>query len=85
MNALRLESPNIHIMTVNVGPIDTPFHQKKADPSMKYAKKRWGKTMLDANQFVEDIIYALKQNNWKLIAPNGWHHALKMCQIAPRF
>jgi hypothetical protein len=25
-------------MTVNVGPIDTPFHQK-ADPSMKYAKK----------------------------------------------
>ena len=39
MNALRLESPNLHIMTVNVGPIDTPFHQK-ADPSMKYAK-RW--------------------------------------------
>ncbi len=28
MNALRLESPNLHIMTVNVGPIDTPFIKK---------------------------------------------------------
>lgn len=69
MNALRLESPNLHIMTVNVGPIDTPFHQK-ADPSMKYAK-RMGKIMLDANQLAEDIIYGIKQNNWKLIGLNG--------------
>ncbi|HGO3487685.1 SDR family oxidoreductase [Staphylococcus aureus] len=83
MNALRLESPNLHIMTVNVGPIDTPFHQK-ADPSMKYAKKM-GKIMLDANQLAEDIIYGIKTKELEINRPKWMHHALKMYQIAPRF
>ncbi|WP_077659829.1 SDR family NAD(P)-dependent oxidoreductase [Staphylococcus aureus] len=83
MNALRLESPNLHIMTVNVGPIDTPFHQK-ADPSMKYAKKM-GEIMLDANQLAEDIIYGIKTKQLEINRPKWMHHALKMYQIAPRF
>lgn len=82
MNALRLESPNLHIMTVNVGPIDTPFHQK-ADPSMKYAK-RMGKIMLDANQLADDIILGIKTKQLEINRPKWMHYALKLYQIAPR-
>ncbi|CCE59191.1 TPA: SDR family NAD(P)-dependent oxidoreductase [Staphylococcus argenteus] len=82
-NALRLESPNLHIMTVNVGPIDTPFHQK-ADPSMQYAKKM-GKIMLNADTLADDIIHGIKTNQLEINRPKWMHYALKVYQIAPRF
>ncbi|MDN8849071.1 short-chain dehydrogenase, partial [Staphylococcus aureus] len=38
LNALRIEKPNYHVLTVNTGPIATPFHEK-ADPSLAFAQK----------------------------------------------
>lgn len=38
LNALRIEQPQWHVLNVNVGPIETPFHAK-ADPSGRYARK----------------------------------------------
>lgn len=35
LNALRIEEPQFHIMSVNPGPIDTPFHEK-ADPTLSF-------------------------------------------------
>lgn len=51
LNALRIECPNYHILTVNTGPIDTPFH-KKADPSNNYANK-YRKIMLNADELAK--------------------------------
>ena len=62
MNALRLVTK--HIMTVNVGPIDTPFHQKPIHHMLKDGEK-FGLMLISLQKI---SFMALKQNNWKLIA-----------------
>ena len=57
MNALRLEHPSFHVMTVNTGPVNTPFHNH-ADPTLKYAKK-YQRIMLDPTRLAHDIIEGL--------------------------
>lgn len=47
LNALRLEHPSYHVMSVNPGPVRTPFHEK-ADPSLAYAHK-YDAMMLGSN------------------------------------
>ncbi|MBO1197900.1 SDR family NAD(P)-dependent oxidoreductase [Staphylococcus simiae] len=83
LNALRLEEPTLHIMTVNTGPIATPFHQK-ADPSNTYAKKV-EKLMINADELADKIIKGILNRQLEINAPRWMHYMLKMYQLAPRF
>jgi len=83
LNALRIEKPNYHIMTVNTGPIATPFHEK-ADPSMKFAKK-YRDMMLDPEKLANQIINGIIEKKLEINQPRWMHHLLKIYQLMPRF
>lgn len=83
LNAIRLEHPNYHVLTVNTGPIDTPFHQK-ADPSLNYAK-RYNKIMLNPDKLANQIIQAMDSRRQEINQPKWMSLMLKLYQLAPRF
>ncbi|WP_281185561.1 SDR family NAD(P)-dependent oxidoreductase [Staphylococcus schleiferi] len=83
LNALRMEQPNWHVMTVNVGPIQTPFHGK-ADPSGQYAHQV-KRIMLQPEFVATQIIKAMKQKKIEVNLPKGLHLMLKWYQLAPRW
>ncbi|HLR19665.1 MAG TPA: SDR family NAD(P)-dependent oxidoreductase [Staphylococcus sp.] len=82
LNALRIEKPNYHILTVNTGPIATPFHEK-ADPSLVFAQK-YKNIMLHpdklANQIIDSMIFAKTEIN----EPKWMYYTLKLYNLAPR-
>lgn len=82
LNALRLEEPTLHIMTVNTGPIATPFHQK-ADPTNTYATKV-EKLMIDADELAEKIIKGILNRQLEINEPRWMRNMLKIYQLAPR-
>lgn len=82
MNALRLEYPTFHVMTVNTGPINTPFHNK-ADPTLQYAKK-YQRIMLDPTRLAQDIIDGIEKKKTELNLPKWMHIILKFYNLAPR-
>lgn len=82
LNALRLEEPELHIMAVHPGPIDTPFH-KKADPSLTFFNK-YKLIMIDSKQLAERIILGILKNKDEINQPGWMHHILKFYQLAPR-
>lgn len=83
LNALRIEKPNYHIMSVNTGPIATPFHEK-ADPSMKFAKK-YRDIMLDPEKLANQIIEGIIRQKLEINQPRWMHNLLKIYQLMPRF
>ncbi|ARJ51907.1 SDR family NAD(P)-dependent oxidoreductase [Staphylococcus lutrae] len=82
LNALRIEQPHWHVLSVNVGPIRTPFHEK-ADPSGQYAQKM-RHIMLDTDQLAGQILQAIQQRKSELNVPKVMHLLLKLYQLAPR-
>ncbi|MDT3960759.1 SDR family NAD(P)-dependent oxidoreductase [Staphylococcus kloosii] len=82
MNALRLEHPSFHVMTVNTGPVNTPFHNH-ADPTLKYAKK-YQRMMLDPTRLAQDIIEGINKRKTEINKPSWMHIMLKIYNIAPR-
>lgn len=82
LNALRLEEPELHIMAVHPGPIDTPFH-KKADPSLAFFNK-YKFIMIDAEQLAERIILGILKNKKEINQPGWMHNILKLYHLAPR-
>ncbi|GEP84771.1 putative short chain dehydrogenase [Staphylococcus piscifermentans] len=82
LNTYRLEHPNYHILTVNAGPIRTPFHAK-ADPTLKYATQV-DKLMLDPDKLANQIIIYMLRNKAELNAPKWLNSLLKLYQLAPR-
>lgn len=82
MNALRLEHPSFHVMTVNTGPVNTPFHNH-ADPTLKYAKK-YQRIMLDPTRLAHDIIDGIKKHKTEINKPSWMHLMLKIYNLAPR-
>ncbi|WP_436859954.1 SDR family NAD(P)-dependent oxidoreductase [Staphylococcus caeli] len=83
LNALRIERPNYHVLTVNTGPIATPFHEK-ADPTLSFAKK-YKHLMLDPNHLATQIIDAMITGKTEINAPKWMHILLRIYQISPRF
>ncbi|QHW37177.1 SDR family NAD(P)-dependent oxidoreductase [Staphylococcus ursi] len=83
LNALRIEQPQWHVLNVNVGPIQTPFHTK-ADSSGLYARKM-KKIMLNPEQLAEKIVHAIQHRQQELNIPQSIHFLLKLYQLAPRF
>lgn len=82
MNALRLEHPSFHVMTVNTGPVNTPFHNH-ADPTLKYAKK-YQRIMLDPTRLAHDIIDGINKRKIEINQPKWMHVMLKFYNLAPR-
>ncbi|MEL0538786.1 SDR family NAD(P)-dependent oxidoreductase [Staphylococcus debuckii] len=82
LNTYRLEHPNYHILTVNAGPIRTPFHAK-ADPTLKYAAQV-DKLMLDPDELANQIVIHMLHQKAELNAPKWLHSLLKLYQLAPR-
>ncbi|UDI78220.1 SDR family NAD(P)-dependent oxidoreductase [Staphylococcus taiwanensis] len=82
LNALRIEEPNYHIMAVNAGPIQTPFHEK-ADPSLNYAKK-YESIMINPKQFSNEIVKGMIKQKSEINKPHWMHNMLKLYQLAPR-
>lgn len=82
LNALRLEHPNYHILTVNTGPIATPFHEK-ADPSLMYAQK-YKAIMLEPNKLAQQIVNGMIYGKYEINEPKWMHRTLKLYQLAPR-
>ncbi|WP_251520754.1 MULTISPECIES: SDR family NAD(P)-dependent oxidoreductase [Staphylococcus] len=83
LNALRIEHQDYHVLTVNTGPIATPFHEK-ADPTLNYAKK-YQHMMLDADDLAIKIIQAMIHHKKEINEPKWMHIMLKVYNIAPRF
>ncbi|NWK83514.1 SDR family NAD(P)-dependent oxidoreductase [Staphylococcus sp. GSSP0090] len=83
LNALRIEKPNYHVLTVNTGPIATPFHEK-ADPSLTYANK-YKKIMLNSDKLAQRIIKGIITQKDEINAPRWMHYLLRIYQLAPRF
>ncbi|MGJ5711895.1 SDR family NAD(P)-dependent oxidoreductase [Staphylococcus auricularis] len=83
LNALRLERPSYHVLTVNTGPIATPFHQK-ADPTLAYAKSV-KPIMLDPDALAQSIIKGMINGKEEINKPKWMHLLLKGYQLAPRW
>ncbi|AID42722.1 SDR family NAD(P)-dependent oxidoreductase [Staphylococcus xylosus] len=83
LNALRIEKPNYHVLTVNTGPIATPFHEK-ADPSLSFAQ-RYKSIMLDPDELAHKIIIGMLSKKQEINEPKWMHLFLRIYQIAPRF
>lgn len=83
LNALRIEKPNYHVMTVDTGPIATPFHDK-ADPTLKFAQK-YKKMMLNPDVLADQIINSIINKKIELNEPKWMHIMLKFYQLLPRF
>ncbi|MFW3611701.1 SDR family NAD(P)-dependent oxidoreductase [Staphylococcus caprae] len=82
LNALRIEEPQFHIMSVNPGPIDTPFH-KKADPTLSFFNK-YKFIMIDSEQLATRIVEGILKNKAEINQPAWMHQLLKFYQLAPR-
>ncbi|MBF7017058.1 SDR family NAD(P)-dependent oxidoreductase [Staphylococcus durrellii] len=82
LNALRLEHPSFHVMTVNTGPVNTPFHNH-ADPTLQYAKK-YQRIMLDPSRLAQDIIDGINQKKVEINQPRWMYILLKFYNLAPR-
>lgn len=82
LNALRIEEPQFHIMTVNPGPIDTPFHEK-ADPTLSFFNK-YKFIMIDSKQLATRIVEGILKNKAEINQPAWMHQLLKFYQFAPR-
>lgn len=83
VNALRLEEPDYHFMTVNTGPVQTPFHSK-ADPSLTFANK-YKNIMISPQQLAKAIINGMIYHQIEINQPYWMHMLLKLYQIAPRW
>lgn len=83
LNALRIERPNYHVLTVNTGPIATPFHEK-ADPSLAFAQK-YKSIMLDSDKLAQQVVKGMLTNKTEINEPKWMHFMLKLYQLAPRF
>ncbi|COR00525.1 dehydrogenase [Streptococcus pneumoniae] len=70
-------------MSVNTGPIDTPFHQK-ADPSLSYFNQ-YRSIMIHSNQLAQHIVEGIIKEKQEINAPTWMHQMLKLYQLAPRF
>lgn len=82
LNALRIEEQNLHVMAVNPGPINTPFH-KKADPSLKYANK-YASMMIDPKILAKEIVRGIITRKVEINKPVWMNPLLKLYQLAPR-
>ncbi|SCT03304.1 SDR family NAD(P)-dependent oxidoreductase [Staphylococcus caeli] len=82
LNALRIERPHYHVLTVNTGPIATPFHEK-ADPSLSFAKK-YKHLMLDPDYLAKQIIDGMITGKTEINAPKWMHVLLRFYQLSPR-
>ncbi|MFW3590796.1 SDR family NAD(P)-dependent oxidoreductase [Staphylococcus caprae] len=82
LNALRIEEPQFHIMSVNPGPIDTPFHEK-ADPTLSFFNK-YKYIMIDSEQLATRIVEGILKNKAEINQPAWMHQLLKFYQLAPR-
>src|SRR5699024_11374363 len=82
-NALRIEKPNYHNMTVNTGPIATTFNEK-AYPSIKFAKK-YRDIMLNPEKLANQIIECIIRQKLEINQPRWMHNLLKIYQLMPRF
>ncbi|RXK19312.1 SDR family oxidoreductase [Macrococcus sp. DPC7161] len=79
LNALRLET-NHHIMTVNTGPIKTPFHEKahaNKNPLIEIIK-------LNPDKLALRILKGIEKQKIEINAPIWMLMALNSIQIAPR-
>lgn len=83
-NALRLElaSAHIHILTVNPGPIATPF-LTQADPTGHYAQAV-AKFALTPTQLANEIVHAVVTQQRELNRPRFMNLAALGYQLAPR-
>ena len=82
LNALRIEEPNYHVMSVNTGPIQTPFHEK-ADPILAYAQK-YEALMLDPKQLASEVVEGIIKQEKEINKPKWMHQLLKLYHLAPR-
>lgn len=82
LNALRIEEQDLHVMTVNPGPINTPFH-KKADPSLKYANK-YASMMINPKVLAKEIVKGIITRKVEINKPLWMNPLLKLYQLAPR-
>ena len=69
-------------MSVNPGPVRTPFHEK-ADPSLAYAHKY--DAMMLVTLLAKDIIDGIIKRKCEINQPKWMHSTLKFYQIFPRF
>lgn len=82
-NALRLELKpmGIHVLTVNPGPINTPFFNR-ADKSGRY-EKSVRKIMLDPTKLANRVVIAYKKGEREVNAPWWMNIGAKMYGMCP--
>lgn len=81
-NALRLERPDLHVLTVNPGPFKSSFHLK-ADPSGSYNESTEF-LQLDIDVLANRIIKGMINKMIEINEPKWMDVGLRFYQLAPR-
>ncbi|ULG71056.1 SDR family NAD(P)-dependent oxidoreductase [Macrococcus brunensis] len=81
-NALRLEHPELHIMTVSPGPIATNFFSR-ADKTGLY-ESTTKSIQLDKDALARDIVEAMIDKKLEVNRPGWMHQSLTVYHLAPR-
>ncbi|WJP96886.1 SDR family NAD(P)-dependent oxidoreductase [Macrococcus bovicus] len=81
-DALRLEHPEFHVMTVNPGPIATNFFSR-ADATGRYEILTKG-IQLDKDALAREIVAGMTDRKLEVNRPLWMHHGLTLYNLAPR-
>lgn len=81
-NALRMEHPDLHVMTVQTGPIATSFFSR-ADESGTY-EGLTKKLQIDRYQLAQEIIDGILTKTLEINRPRWMHMSLTLYNLFPR-
>ena len=81
LNALRLEQPELKVLNVQPGPIDTPFQKRRS-----YSKvfKNYRHMMIQPQQLAKQIVEGIILNKIEINQPSWMQIMLKFYQLCPR-
>lgn len=82
-NALRMEYPHMHVMTVNPGPISTSFFDH-ADESGHYSEMT-KRIQLNKDILAAEIVDGIIQRKVEVNRPLWMHYSLSIYQLMPRW
>ncbi|WP_414046947.1 SDR family NAD(P)-dependent oxidoreductase [Macrococcus equi] len=83
MNAMRLELPHIHFLTVNTGPVNTPFIERaNAGKPINHLAES---VQLDLEDVSHQIITAIHEKKLELNIPKWMDIGLKIYGLSPRY
>lgn len=82
-NALRMEHPELNVMTVNPGPVNTSFFER-ADHTGTY-RELTKHIQIDSALLAEEIVDSMMRHKLEVNRPKWMHYGLTLYQLMPRW